>query len=318
VLAGGRSSEHEISHASAASVVAALDAEQFEVVPVTIPRAGGWIDLVSRGAFDVDVVLPVLHGPFGEDGTVQGLLELLDVPYVGAGVLGSALAMDKDRTKAVLRDAGIAVAPSITLRVFRDHPDDPSIGRAVVERLGLPVFVKPVRLGSSVGISRVEALEELPAALELAFRHDDKVLVEQAIVGREVECGVLGNDAPVASAVGEIVPGTTWYDYEAKYADGGSEILIPADLPADAVERIQSAALAAFEACDLAGMARIDFFLEASGRVVLNEVNTIPGFTDTSVYARLFDAVGVPYPQLLERLIDLALERHARRSGLLW
>ncbi len=318
VLAGGRSSEHDISLASAASVAMALDPSQFEVTQVTIPRVGGWPDLVAHGAFDVDVVLPILHGAFGEDGTVQGLLELLDVPYVGAGVLGSALAMDKDRTKAVLRDAGIAVAPSITLRVFRDHPDDPAVGRSVAERLGFPVFVKPVRLGSSVGISRVEGLDDLPAALTLAFRHDDKVLVERAIVGREVECGVLGNDAPVASAVGEIVPRSGWYDFEAKYAAEGSEIIIPADLPSGAAARIQAIAIQAFEVCDLAGMARIDFFLEHSGRVVLNEVNTIPGFTATSVYARLFDAAGTPYPALLERLIDLALERHARRSTLLW
>ena len=340
VLMGGRSSEHDISLASAASVIAALDPERYEVVPITIGREGRWLLEASTRAtlapgeahpfvpartagqtavaapLDVDVVLPVLHGPFGEDGTVQGLCEILDVPYVGAGVLGSALAMDKDRCKAALRDAGIVVAPSITLRAHRDRPGDVAIAGAVAERLAYPVFVKPARLGSSVGISKVSAPGELAAALELAFRHDDKVLIEQGIVGREVECGVLGNEAPVASAVGEIVPHADWYDFEAKYAAGGSDILIPAAIDAATSRRIQDTALAAFDACELAGMARIDFFLTDDGTLVLNEVNTIPGFTATSVYARLFAAVGVPYASLLDRLLELALDRHARRSRL--
>jgi D-alanine-D-alanine ligase len=340
VLMGGRSSEHDISLASAASVIAALDPERYDVVPITIGREGRWLleatttatlapgdahpfvparrpgSVVASSPLDVDVVLPVLHGPFGEDGTVQGLCEILDVPYVGAGVLGSALAMDKDRCKAALRDAGIAVAPSITLRAHRDDPGDPAIAAAVAAQLGYPVFVKPARLGSSVGISKVSAPAELAAALALAFRHDDKLLVEQGIVGREVECGVLGNEAPVASAVGEIVPHAEWYDFEAKYAAGGSDILIPAAIDEATTRRIQATALAAFDACELAGMARIDFFLTANGELVLNEVNTIPGFTATSVYARLFAAVGIPYGSLLDRLLALALDRHRRRSRL--
>ena len=340
VLSGGRSSEHDISVASAASVVAALDPARFDVVPIAIGREGRWQlpsaqpaalmpgdarpfaparrddALPATAPLDVDVVLPILHGPFGEDGTVQGMCEVLGIAYVGAGVLGSALAMDKDRCKAVLRDVGIVVAPSLTLRAHRDHPESLAIADAIEQRFGYPVFVKPARLGSSVGISKVHDRTELAPALALAFRHDDKLLVEQAIAGREIECGVLGNEAPVASTVGEIVPHAEWYDYEAKYAVGGSEIRIPADLDAATVARVQEAALVAFEATDCAGMARIDFFLTPAGELVLNEINTIPGFTETSVYSRLFAASGVPYGSLLERLIELALDRHARRSKL--
>jgi D-alanine-D-alanine ligase len=262
------------------------------------------------------VIVPVLHGPFGEDGTVQGLCEMLGVAYVGSGVLGSALAMDKAVCKAVLRDAGIATAASITLHAAHDHPADRSIRRRIDERFGYPVFVKPARLGSSVGISKVWDEAALEAAVTLAFRHDDKLLVEQFLDGREVECGVLGNASPVASVVGEIRPGGDWYDFEAKYATGGSQIDIPAGLDDDTVTRIQTTSLAAFQACDLAGMARIDYFLQRDGCLVLNEINTIPGFTETSVYARLFAASGIAYPRLLERLITLALERHEQRSRL--
>jgi D-alanine-D-alanine ligase len=341
VLAGGRSSEHDVSLASGASVRAALDPERYDVVPITIGRGGGWeLPSAERAALhpgaerpivparvdgaglpepaplDVDVVLPVLHGPFGEDGTVQGLCELLGAAYVGAGVLGSALAMDKAVCKAVLRDAGIAVARSVVLAPHRDHPDDPALERRLRDELGYPLFVKPARLGSSVGISKVHDAGELPPALVSAFAHDDKVLAEEFLDGREVECGVLGNEAPVASAVGEIRPHGEWYDYEAKYAIGGSDILIPADLDAADVARIQATSLEAFRACDLAGMARIDYFLRPDGTLVLNEINTIPGFTETSVYARLFAASGIPYARLLDRLIELALERHERRSRL--
>jgi D-alanine-D-alanine ligase len=335
VLSGGRSSEHDISVASAASVTAALDPDRYEVLPIRIGREGRWeLPSASPAALlpgsahpiaparrdvdgpAIDVVLPVLHGPFGEDGTVQGLCELLDVPYVGAGVLGSALAMDKAVCKAVLRDAGIRTARSQVLLAHRDHPDDPAIAAGVENAFGYPVFVKPARLGSSVGISKVHDRRELPPALALAFGHDDKVLVEEFLAGREVECGVLGNDTPVASAVGEILPHNEWYDFEAKYATGGSDIVIPAELDAATAERIQSVTLRAFEACDCAGMARIDFFLLPDGELVLNEINTIPGFTETSVYARLFAAAGIPYARLLERLIDLALARHERRRKL--
>jgi D-alanine-D-alanine ligase len=334
VLSGGRSSEHDISLASAASVVAALDPDRFEVLSIEIGREGRW-ELPAAGGMallpgasspmvpattgpplDVDVVLPILHGPFGEDGTVQGLCEMLGVPYVGAGVLGSALAMDKSVCKAVLRDAGIATAPSLTLLAHRDDPDDPALHDRVEAGLGLPVFVKPARLGSSVGISKAHDRAELATAVALAFGHDDKVLVERFVEGREVECGVLGNDRPIASAVGEILPHNEWYDFEAKYAEGGSDIVIPARLTAEETAGIQQTSIAAFEACDLAGLARIDFFLEADGTIVLNEINTMPGFTSTSVYASLFAASGLPYAELLTRLIDLALERHARRARL--
>jgi D-alanine-D-alanine ligase len=348
VLAGGRSSEREISFASARSVAAALDPARYEVLPVAIGEDGAWrllsgihelgdpaagasavpaallpgtsalatqADGGAPALAGVDVVFPVLHGPFGEDGTIQGLLETIGIPYVGSGVLGSSVAMDKDLCKNVLRGAGISVAPSLTVRDGYDDPDDPALPGRVGQALGWPVFVKPASLGSSVGISRVAARAELAAALGLAFAHDEKVLIEAAIAGREVECGVLGNMEPIATAIAEILPRSgDWYDYAAKYEIGGSEIVIPADLDAETATRIRETAVAAFRACECAGMARIDFFLRPSGELVLNEINTIPGFTDTSVYARLVEAQGLPYGALLDRLLELALERHARRA----
>ncbi len=331
VLAGGRSSEHEISLASARSVVAALDPGRYEVQEIAIGREGRWelgepsnsllqgdvaatLPVVAESASparvlgSVDVVVPILHGPFGEDGTVQGLLELAGVPYVGAGVAASALCMDKDLFKAVLRDRGIPVARNATLR----------LGDEVANPFGYPVFVKPARLGSSVGISKAHHEAELEAAVALARRHDEKVLVEEFVAGTEVECGVLGNlrPAPVASVVGEIVPHAEWYDYDAKYAAGGSDIVVPARIPDATAERVQELAIEAFVATECEGMARVDFFVREGGEVVVNELNTIPGFTETSVYARLFEASGIPYAQLLDRLIELALERHERRAGL--
>jgi D-alanine-D-alanine ligase len=327
VLMGGRSSEHEISLASARSVLDALDPERYDSVTVEIGRDGRWelgsgedgtvaetlpvpADKVPATLGEVDVVIPVLHGPFGEDGTVQGLLELAGVPYVGAGVLGSALAMDKDVFKAVMRDRGIPVTRNITLRR----------GQAPENPFGYPVFVKPARLGSSVGISKVRSEEELPPAVELAFRHDDKVLVEEFVAGVEVECGVLGNDAPIASLPGEIVThgfdGADWYDYSAKYDAGGMDLIVPPRLPQETIERVQELAVSAFVAGECEGMARVDFFVREDGEVVLNELNTIPGFTATSVYAKLFEASGIPYPELVDRLVQLALERHDRRSQL--
>jgi D-alanine-D-alanine ligase len=258
----------------------------------------------------VDVVLPILHGPFGEDGTVQGLLELAGVPYVGAGVTASALCMDKDLFKSVCRDKGIPVTRSITLR-NGDRPTNP---------FGYPVFVKPARLGSSVGITKVATEDELPAAVALAMRHDEKVLVEEFVDGVEVECGVLGNREPIASIPGEIVShgfsGTDWYDYSAKYDEGGMDLIIPPRVPEEAIERVQQLSIDAFVASDCEGMARADCFVTTGGEVLVNELNTIPGFTATSVYAKLFEASGVPYPQLLDRLIELALERHERRGKL--
>jgi D-alanine-D-alanine ligase len=255
----------------------------------------------------VDVVLPILHGPFGEDGTVQGLLELAGVPYAGAGVTASALCMDKDLFKAVLRDRGIPVTRSHTLRE----------GDEVENPFGYPVFVKPARLGSSVGITKVHGSEELEPAVELARRHDDKVLVEEFVDGMEVECSVLGNREPLASLPGQIVVRSgEWYDYAAKYDEGGMELVVPPPLPGEVIRRVQELSVAAYVATDCEGMARADCFVLPDGSVLVNELNTIPGFTATSVYAKLFEASGVPYPELLQRLIALALERHERRSKL--
>jgi D-alanine-D-alanine ligase len=335
VVMGGRSSEHEISLASARSVLENLDPARYEVETVAIDRKGHWA--LGSGNSDralpaagsaaetlpvvadskpaerleaVDVVLPILHGPFGEDGTVQGLLELAGVPYVGAGVAGSAVCMDKDLFKAILRDRGIPVARNTTLRLG-DEIDNP---------FGFPVFVKPARLGSSVGITKAHDQAELEEAVALARRHDEKVLVEEFVPGTEVECGVLGNlrPPPIASVVGEIVPHAEWYDYSAKYDEGGSDIIIPARIPDEIAERVQQLAVESFVATECEGMARVDFFVRENGEVVVNEINTIPGFTETSVYARLFEASGTPYPELLDRLIQLALDRHARRAGLVY
>jgi D-alanine-D-alanine ligase len=333
VVAGGRSSEHEISLASARSVLEALDPERYETTTIAIGRDGRWelegpSNSLLQGVVDgvaetlpvvadskpaaalgaVDVVLPVLHGPFGEDGTVQGLLELAGVPYVGAGVAASALCMDKDLFKAVLRDRGIPVARNVTLR----------LGDGIQNPFGYPVFVKPARLGSSVGISKAHDEAELEAAVTLARRHDEKVLVEEFVAGTEVECGVLGNvrPAPLASVVGEIVPHAEWYDYAAKYDAGGSDIIVPARISDETAARVQELAIDSFIATECEGMARVDFFVREDGEVVVNELNTIPGFTATSVYARLFEASGIPYGELLDRLIQLALDRHERRSGL--
>jgi D-alanine-D-alanine ligase len=254
----------------------------------------------------VDVVFPVLHGPFGEDGTVQGLLELANVPYVGAGVTASALCMDKDLFKSVLRDKGIPVTKSVTLRP----------GQELENPFGFPVFVKPARLGSSVGITKARTEDELRAGVELAFRHDEKVLVEEFVDGVEVECSVLGNEKPIASIPGEIVANADWYDYSAKYDEGGMELVIPPRIPQDAIERVQELSVQAFRVTDCEGMARADCFVRPDGEVLINELNTIPGFTATSVYAKLFEASGIPYEELLERLVQLALERHERRARL--
>ena len=333
VLAGGRSSEHEISLASARSVIEALDPDRYETTTIQIDRHGRWeladgrlrlpsaieeptvetLPVVADSPpaavlGQVDVALPILHGPFGEDGTVQGLLELAGIPYIGAGVAASALCMDKDLFKAVLRDRGIPVALNVTLR----NGDPPE------HSFPYPVFVKPARLGSSVGISKVHDEEELEAAVALARRHDDKVLIEEFVPGTEVECGVLGNRDPVASVVGEIVAHAEWYDYSAKYDEGGMDLVIPARISAETSERVRSLAVESFVATECEGMARIDLFVRPDGEVVVNEINTIPGFTATSVYAKLFEASGIPYAELLDRLIELALERHERRARLVY
>jgi D-alanine-D-alanine ligase len=330
VLMGGRSSEHEISLASARSVIDALDPARYEIARVEIGRDGRWAlpsgeeaagsvaetlpvpakSSVPEALGEVDVVLPILHGPFGEDGTVQGLLELAGVPYVGAGVAASALCMDKDLFKKVLRDSGIPVARHHTIRL-RD---------AIKNPFGYPVFVKPARLGSSVGITKVHGEGELAPAVELARRHDEKVIVEEFVPGTEVECGVLGNlgagERPLASVVGEIVPHAEWYDYAAKYDEGGSDIIVPARIPDETARRVQALAVDSFVATECEGMARVDFFVRPDGEPVVSEINTIPGFTATSVYALLFEASGIPYRELLNRLVQLALDRHERRANL--
>jgi D-alanine-D-alanine ligase len=328
---GGRSSEHEISVASARSVLESLDPDRYEVRSIEIARDGRW-ELTARAEQarlgkgdseklpvplngqpaplgDVDVVFPVLHGPFGEDGTVQGFLELAGVAYVGAGVTASALCMDKDLFKAVMRDKGIPVVESITvLARHRDQAENP---------FGFPVVLKPARLGSSVGISIAKTSEEFSQALDLAFEHDEKVLVEEHCAGVEVECSVLGNEEPIASIPGEIVPLVSeWYDYKAKYEEGGMDLVIPPRLDEATIARVQELAVAAFVASDCEGMARVDFFVREDGEVLVNELNTIPGFTSTSVYAKLFEASGISYRELLDRLVELALERRNRRERL--
>ncbi len=336
VLAGGRSSEHEISLASARSVLEALDPERYEAVTVAIGRDGRWelgpgqsrhalgtapgrrpvetlpiptTDSATATLGEVDVVLPILHGPFGEDGTVQGLLELADVPYVGAGVAASSLCMDKDLFKKVMRDSGVPVAEHVALR----------LGDAIQNPFGYPVFVKPARLGSSVGISKVHDETELTPAVELARQHDEKVLVEEFVAGMEVECGVLGNRVPppIASLPGRIdTLEHEWYDFASKYDEGGMDLVIPPELPRETIARVQQLSVDAFVASECEGMARVDFFVREGGEVIVNELNTIPGFTSTSVYAKLFEASGIPYAELLDRLVDLAVERHERRSKL--
>jgi len=352
VLFGGRSGEHDVSLQSAASVIKALDPVKYEILPIGITREGHWRigtgavqllpQVLERGERvtpsvdpagpkllpltgsvpapdsrpEVDVVFPVLHGTFGEDGTVQGLLELADVPYVGAGVLASAAGMDKDMMKHLFRDAGLPIVPwELILRSdWECHPD--AVRRRIEKNLPYPLFVKPVNLGSSVGISKVHHRRELAAALNLAGQYDRKTLVEKGIDAREIECAVLGNDHPQASVPGEVVPVNEFYDYEAKYIKEGSKLIIPAQLTSRQTKRVREVAIRAFQAVDGAGMGRVDFLLDRkSGKVYLNEINTIPGFTSISMYPKLWEASGIPYRQLLDRLIELAMERYREKSS---
>jgi D-alanine-D-alanine ligase len=343
ILYGGRSAEHQISVVSARSVMEALDPDRFEVVPIAITRRGQWLlpertplELTARdgalpevdaagaelavrpqeGVRGVDVVFPILHGPFGEDGTVQGLFELADLPYVGSGVLASALAMDKAMAKVVLAQAGLPQAPYLVV-AGRDWRADPErVAAEVAERLAYPVFTKPARLGSSIGISKVKTPDGLAAGLADAFAHDTKAVVEQGIVARELECGVLGNDAPEASVVGEVIPGHEFYDFEAKYLDESLKLEIPAPVPDAVTAQVRELSRRAFLALGCEGFARVDFFYEeATGRVLVNEINTIPGFTPKSMFPLLWAASGLAYPDLVARLVDLATERHAARGG---
>lgn len=352
VILGGRSGEHEVSLVSAQSVMNAMDKEKYEIVPIGITKEGRWIaggdpvaalkglpaedtrhtallgDPTQRGLVpydamqaveraapvELDVIFPVLHGPYGEDGTVQGLLELADIPYVGAGVLGSALGMDKAVMKDVFKAHGL---PIVRYRVYkrRDLDRNPKrIEDEIEQELGYPCFVKPANLGSSVGVSKVHDRDELAPALRLAASYDRKIVVEEGINAREIECSVLGNDEPEASVLGEIIPCNEFYDYNAKYIDDRSELVIPAPLPDDLAQRIRQLAIRAFLALDCAGMARVDFLLDRETLdVYVNEVNTIPGFTAISMYPKLWEASGLPYPALIDRLIELALERHEEK-----
>ena len=317
VISGGRSSEHEVSLRSGASVAAGLREAGHDVTEVVIERDGRW--LVSGEGIEVrpgggllgcDVAFPVLHGPFGEDGTVQGLLECLGIPYAGPGVLAAAVTNDKLTCKRLLADRGVPQVPFC----------DASGGgwRAEVEALGYPVWVKPSRLGSSVGIAKVGGSGELEPAVAAAREHDPRVIVEAHSEGREVECSVLGNREPEASVPGEILTEAEWYDYAAKYEPGGMRLAAPAELSEEVTARVRSLAVEVYRACDCAGLARCDFFVAAGGEVLVNEINTIPGFTETSVFAKLFEATGVPYADLCHRLVELALERHERERGYLY
>jgi D-alanine-D-alanine ligase len=348
LLYGGRSGEHEVSIASAASVMQAIDRQKYELVPVYLTPEGRWLpgveplllqsgvapthraallssDPQQRGLLPLapraeaqaewvttlDVVFPLLHGTYGEDGTVQGLLELADIPYVGAGVLASAVSMDKGMMKSLFQQAGLPVVPHLVIR-RRDWEAAPmAVQDQILQTLPLPLFVKPANLGSSVGISKVKQAAELLAALDCASQYDRRLLVEQGLDCREFECSVLGNDEPVVSVVGEVIPHREFYDYQAKYTEGLSDLCIPAAIDPALADTLRRLALVAFRAVDAAGLARVDFFVERhSGTPYVNEINTLPGFTSVSMYPKLWEASGIPYADLIDRLVQLALERH--------
>jgi D-alanine-D-alanine ligase len=324
VLAGGRSSEHEVSLASGASVAEGLRTAGHTVTEILIGRDGVWrrggepVTVALGSALpDVDVVFPVLHGPYGEDGTVQGLIECLDMPYVGAGVLASALCMNKVVFKQLMAERGIPQVRYHAVDVLAYAADPEATARAVAD-LDYPVFVKPARLGSSVGIAKVDEPGELEVALQGAFAHDSLAIVEALAAGREVECSVLGNGDPIASEPGEIMLAAGeggWYDYEAKYSEGQMELVVPARLAPEVRDRVRELAVRTFTASSCEGLARVDFFVIGSD-VLVNELNTMPGFTPTSVFGSLFAASGIEYPELLDRLVALALERHAAETKL--
>jgi D-alanine-D-alanine ligase len=355
VIFGGRSGEHEVSLVSATSVIQALDKDKYEIVPIGITKEGKWlsssetlgllksgqglnqlpekllvpdptqkglVQLDSRGlitsAEHIDVVFPLLHGPYGEDGTVQGLLELANIPYVGAGVLGSAVGMDKVVQKALFRQEGIPVTDSVSFlwKKYRVSPE--KYIQEIENKLGYPCFIKPANLGSSLGITKAHTRGELEQGIEEAAEYDRKVLVEWCVPNsREIECSVLGNDDPIASVPGEIMPSNEFYDYDAKYVDGKSEAIIPADLPANVAKKVQEISIKAFRVADCAGMARADFLVtREKHEIFLNEINTIPGFTTISMYPKLWIASGISYPELLDKLIELALERYREKSQL--
>src|SRR6202161_2085947 len=349
VIFGGRSGEHEVSLASAASVIRALDPEKYEAVPIGIGKDGRWFigtpaqkmlpDVLRQGhrvmlsadpsvgallpledraagSQRVDVIFPVLHGTFGEDGTVQGLLDLAGLPYVGAGVLASAVGMDKDVQKRLFEQAGLPIVPFVAVRRAEWEEDCELVSRTLRKKFKFPFFVKPATLGSSVGMSRVKTAKEIGPAMDLAAEFALKIIVERAVSAREIEVSVLGNDDVEASIPGEIIPHREFYDYAAKYLEQGTRLEIPAKLSKKQVTTFQEYAVRAFRALELSGMARVDFFLEkrAGGKLFLNEVNTIPGFTSISMYPKLWEASGIPFRELLDKLIALALEQHAEKA----
>ena len=314
VLYGGRSGEHEISLRSAESIVAGLDPERYEVQRILIDREGRWqpraISPEPGANPGIDVVFPVLHGTFGEDGTVQGLLELAGLPYVGAAVLASAVSMDKHITKRLLAERGLPVAEYFIATRGHYNVDE------VCRRLPFPLFVKPANLGSSVGISKVKNCAEMKRALALAAEYDRKIIVERGIEGREFECSVLGNENPVAAVPCEILPSREFYDYEDKYLLNAAKTVLPAPLAPEQREEIRRLAVECYQAVDCEGMARVDFLMEAAtGKIYINEINTIPGFTSISMYPKMWEAAGVPFGTLLDKLIDLALARHRTRQA---
>jgi D-alanine-D-alanine ligase len=355
IIFGGRSGEHEVSLMSAASIARAIDKNKYEVVPLYITRHGRWLppaqaqrvlesgktedqgsgvaivgDPTYRGLITlsesnhrtlpeidgaVDVIFPVLHGTYGEDGTIQGLLELANIPYVGAGVMASAVGMDKEIMKDVFRSKGLPVVNYVMVKRKALADDEARIAVNIEEKIGYPCFVKPVNLGSSVGISKAKNRAQLLDALHLAAGYDRKILVEAGINCREIECSVLGNDEPIASEVGEVIPAKEFYDYEAKYFDTGTKLVIPAEIPDETRKIVQDMAVQAFLAMDCAGLARVDFFLSKdTGELFLNEINTIPGFTQMSMYPRLWEAAGIEYAELIDRLLWLAMERHQDKN----
>ncbi len=308
VLFGGKSAEHEVSLASAKNIINALDKTKYEISKIKIPRDGKF-NFSSIQKFDV--IFPVLHGPFGEDGSMQGLLKLSGVPFVGAGVLGSAVGMDKDVMKRLLKDAGIPIGKFITLK-----KEDEVNFTKIKKELGLPMFIKPANMGSSVGVSKAKDEKEFKKAVALAFTYDHKIIIEEFIDAREIECAVLGNEHPMASVLGEIIANQEFYSYDAKYIDDGYVIEIPAKIDKKTVKKIQELAIKVFKILECEGLARVDFFLKKNGGVLVNEINTIPGFTNISMYPKLWEASGLPQTKLLDRLIDLAIERFDKENQL--
>jgi len=355
LIFGGKSGEHEVSFCSASSIIKAIDKDKYTVVPIGITKEGRWISpqdselalqsgkiegkntvillndsfskslvcidnnqkLDKNSALEkLDVIFPVLHGPYGEDGTVQGLLELANIPYVGAGVAASAISMDKDLMKIIFQQEGLPILKWMTIKRKEWQKDKEKILSLIRNSFEYPLFVKPTNLGSSVGITKVHKKEELEKAIDLASSYDRKILIEQGLEEvREIECGVLGNDEPQVSVVGEVKPAGEFYDYDSKYIEKETQLTIPADLPDGVSQEVQQIALRAFKAVDAAGMARVDFFVsKKENKIYLNEINTIPGFTSVSMYPRLWEASGIPYSELIDQLIQLALERHQDKN----